>query len=195
MGKKKSSEKKPPVIVITTPEENKSLPEFDPDETEITVIHEGPAYICENCHRILKVPEDAIDAEPVSRKNEEKGETEYYAIMHYTCPKCDEDNIVDEQELTEEDYKTIMGAMDDEETKNKTQSSETKHDISSSESSEHEDGHNSNEETPTSSVFPSTSGSGSFGKQSNNNNKKDRKSNIESDLSAMGLKEKSHRQK
>lgn len=78
---------------------------------EIEVIHNGPVYICDFCHAFLMVPDDRLEEAEV----EDEDEDGPFVLLEvsYECPKCNERNIVSEEELggdddedDDEDYKS-----------------------------------------------------------------------------------------
>lgn len=70
-----------------------------PKVKEIEIVHQGPIYICESCHVLLKVPDEKLEEETLKDEDDD-GEFEVLNTF-YMCPKCSFKNIVSEEELVE----------------------------------------------------------------------------------------------
>ena len=96
MSSKRTLEKSQSVKKTTS-----SNPSSTKHKEEIEVLNEGPIYICEYCHAMLKVPDELLKETEI----EEEDEDGPYLILEvtYECPRCNECNIVSEEEI-EDDF-------------------------------------------------------------------------------------------
>lgn len=70
---------------------------------EIEIIDDGPLYICDFCHALLKVPDERLEEAEIEEEDEENEEESILLLeVSFVCPKCKERNIVSEEELEEE---------------------------------------------------------------------------------------------
>jgi hypothetical protein len=67
---------------------------------EITVLNEGPIYICEVCNALLKVPDSCLKEEEIQEEGDDGPCT--VTLWTFNCPKCGEENIADEDDGSEE---------------------------------------------------------------------------------------------
>ena len=103
----------------------------------IEVLNEGPIYICDACHCMLKVPDEHLEEEEI--EDEDEDGTFSLLIVSYTCPRCDEKIIVSEDEIVEDeeeeqsekksksDHKSEHKSDHKTETKEKSKSDHKKH--------------------------------------------------------------------
>lgn len=71
-------------------------------KSKIEVVHDGPIYICDSCHAMLMVPDEFLEEAEVEDEDEEGS----FLLLEvsFECPKCNERNIVSEEELEEEEH-------------------------------------------------------------------------------------------
>ena len=63
---------------------------------EITIIDNGPVYICEFCNALLRVPDSCLREDEIQEEDDDGP----YKVTLWTfdCPKCGEENIADEDD-------------------------------------------------------------------------------------------------
>ena len=83
----------------------------------IEVLNEGPIYICDACHCMLKVPDEHLEEEEIEDEDEDGMFS--LLIVSYTCPRCNEKIIVSEDEIIDDEEEEPVS---DKKTKSKSDS-------------------------------------------------------------------------